>query len=106
MELTSGDVVHGLKADTPCPVASLGKVITAVVALRVRRCGPTVLCCVRRDTDWQTVQACASGVVALEDIVTVPAHAVGIKGTSAGLAAGESLTVRPSFIYVCAGARD
>ena len=57
-------------------------------------------------TDWHTVQACASGVVALEDIVTVPARAVGIKGTSAGLAAGESLTVRPSFIYVCAGARD
>ena len=38
-------------------------------------------------------QACVEGVVSLDDVVTVPERAVGIKGTSAGLKHGDTLTV-------------
>ena len=67
LDAVCGDVLWEKDAQTPVPMASTTKIVTAIAVLET---------------------------LALDDVVTVPAEAVGVEGTSAYLTVGEQLTVR------------
>ena len=80
MEVQAGETVFAKNPDTPLPRASTTKIMTALVALEQ---------------------------VPLETVVTVPAEAVGIEGSSVYLSEGERLTMEELlYALLLASAND
>ena len=80
MEARSGEIVFAKNPDTPLPMASTTKIMTALVALEQ---------------------------IPLETVVTIPAEAVGIEGSSVYLTEGERLTVEELlYALLLASAND